>query len=146
MEGNGTVPTVIVRRYIGLWPGQTCERAMSHASLSQQYWRVASLRGAAAGPVDGSREPQLILRGTELGYRADAGCGRLAGEYRVEGTRIRFEAPATTPACPTALREQQATLLGALEDARAWRIQGQVLELFDAAGQPLAVLEAVYLR
>jgi heat shock protein HslJ/uncharacterized lipoprotein NlpE involved in copper resistance len=146
MEGDGTVPTVVVKRYVGLWPGQSCERAMSHASLSQQYWRVVSLRGAAAGPVDASREPQLILRGTEHGYSADAGCGRLAGEYRVEGTGIRFQAPVIIPACPAALREQQAALLGVLEDARAWRIQGQVLELFDAPGQPLAVLEAVYLR
>ena len=68
------------------------ERAMSHASLSPQYWRVATLRGAAA------------------------------------------------------LREQQDALPGLLEDARTWRIQGEVLELFGAAGQPLAVLEAVYLR
>ena len=146
MEGSGTVPTVVVRRYVGLWPGQSCERAMSHASLSPQYWRVASLRGATARLVDGSREPQLILRGAEHGYSADAGCGRLAGEYRVDGTAIRFLAPATNPACPAALREQQAALLGMLEDARAWRIQGQVLELFDAADQPVAVLEAVYLR
>ena len=146
MEGNGTVPTVVVQRYVAVAPGQSCERAMSHASLSQQYWRVASLRAAVAGPVDGSREPQLILRGAELGYSADAGCGRLAGDYQVEGTGIRFHAPATIPPCPAALREQQATLLGVLGDARAWRIQGQVLELFDAAGQPLAVLEAVHLR
>ena len=30
--------------------------------------------------------------------------------------------------------------------SRTWSIQGQVLELFDAAGTPVAVLEAVYLR
>jgi len=33
-----------------------------------------------------------------------------------------------------------------LASARGWKIQGQVLELFDASGKPIAVLEAVYLR
>ena len=146
MEGTGTVATVVIRRYVGLWPGQTCERAMSHASLSNQYWRVVGLRGTPAGPVDGSREPHLILRGAEHGFSANAGCGRMDGQYRVEGTQIAFEPPAHTAECPAALARQQATLLEVLAAARGWSIQGQVLELFDGAGQSLALLEAVYLR
>jgi len=34
MEGDAMIPTVIVRRFIGVWPGQRCERAMSKAGLS----------------------------------------------------------------------------------------------------------------
>jgi hypothetical protein len=26
MEGDALVPTVVVRRFIGVWPGQRCER------------------------------------------------------------------------------------------------------------------------
>jgi heat shock protein HslJ/uncharacterized lipoprotein NlpE involved in copper resistance len=146
MEGPGPVPTVVVRRFVGLWPSQTCERAMSHASLSPQYWRIASLRGAPVGPIAGSREPHLILRGQDGGYSATAGCDRFDGTYRVEGRQIAFVTAATPAACPESLRERQRTLLEVLAAARAWSIQGQVLELFDAAGAPLAVLEAVYLR
>lgn len=146
MEGPGTVPTVVVRRFVGLWPGQTCERAMSHASLANQYWRIARLHGTPAGPIEGSREPQLILRDAEGGYSASAGCERFNGAYRVEGPQIAFDVPPAVGTCPPALQAQQHALVEALSAARQWSIQGQVLELFDAAGTPVAVLEAVYLR
>jgi hypothetical protein len=35
-------------------------------------------------------------------------------------------------------------LLDTLASARRWAIQGQVLELFDAAGNSLAAAEAIY--
>jgi len=146
MEGTGTVPTVVVRRFVGLWPSQTCERAMSHASLTPQYWRIVSLRGAAVGLVANEREPHLILRGEAGGYVATAGCDRMKGTYRVSGREIAFDPPGPAGSCPVEFREREATLLEVLATARAWQIQGQVLELFDASGQPIAVLEAVYLR
>ena len=94
MEGKGTVPTVVVRRFVGLWPSQTCERAMSHASLSNQYWKILSLKGEAVAPVEGSGEMHLVLRGEGGGYTASAGCERLNGGYRVDGPRITFDPPA----------------------------------------------------
>ena len=146
MEGAGMVPTVVVRRFVGLWPSQTCERAMSHASLTPQYWRIVNLRGAAVGPIANEREPHLILRGEASGYIATAGCDRLEGAYRVSGAQIAFDPPGSAGPCPAELREREATLLDVLAAARGWKIQGQVLELFDASGKPIAVLEAVYLR
>jgi heat shock protein HslJ/uncharacterized lipoprotein NlpE involved in copper resistance len=146
MEGPGTVATVVVRRFVGLWPNQTCERAMSHASLMPQYWRVVSLRGAAVSPVANEREPHLILRGEAGGYIATAGCDRLKGTYRVSGPQIAFDPPGSAGPCPADLREREAALLDVLAAARSWKIQGQVLEFFDASGKPIAVLEAVYLR
>jgi heat shock protein HslJ len=147
MAGEGTEQAVIVRRITGLWPGQSCDRAMSHASLSNQYWRVDRLRGRrvtslAASPGD----VFLILRGDQGGYVANAGCGRYAGSYRVSGTSIAFAAPEKHPDCPPALRVRQQMLLDTLAAVRTWAIQGQVLELFDASGLSLAALEAVYLR
>ena len=147
MEGGGAEQAVIVHRLTGLWPGQTCDRAMSHASLSNQYWRVDRLRGLRETPIaEAPGDVFLILRDHQGGYVANAGCGRFAGSYRVDGTSIAFDVPATRPDCPAALRDRQQTLLDALAAARAWAIQGQVLELFDATGRSLAALEAVYLR
>ena len=146
MEGSGTVATVVVRHFVGVWPGQTCERAMSHASLAPQYWRIVSLRGAAVTPVGSEREPHLILRGEAAGYLATAGCERLKGTYRVAGPDIAFDPPGSAGPCPAELRQREATLLEVLAAAHRWRIQGQVLELFDASGKPIALLEAIYLR
>ena len=146
MEGTGAEPTVVVRRFVGIWPGQTCERAMSHASLAPQYWRIVSLRGTTVSPVANEREPHLILRGEAGGYVATAGCDRLKGTYRVSGPEIAFDPPGSAGPCPADLRQREATLLDVLASARGWKIQGQVLELFDASGKPVAVLEAVYLR
>ena len=147
MEGSGTEPTIVVRRFVGLWPDQNCERAMSHASLAPQYWRIVSLQGEVLSRIEGTREAHLILRGTAGGYRANAGCQQLDGQYRVAGTGLEFAPPDMAgDACPPAHRARQAMLLDVLAAARTWSIQGQVLELFDAAGTPVAVLEAVYLR
>jgi copper homeostasis protein (lipoprotein) len=156
MEGKGTVPTVVVRRFVGLWPSQTCERAMSHASLSNQYWKIVSLKGETVAPVEGAGEMHLVLRGEGSSYTASAGCERLNGGYQVDGPRITFDPPADlrpsddppsgTATCPAALQERQRILLEVLSAASRWSIEGQGLELFSASGQPLAVLEAVYLR
>lgn len=147
MAGSGIVQTVIVRRLTGLWPGQTCERAMSHASLANQYWRVDRLRGGRVAPVEQSPgDVFVILRGDQGGYVANAGCGRYSGGYRVSGPSIEFDAPARLPNCPAVLSGRQQTLLDTLAAARTWAIHGQVLELFDVAGASLVVLEAVYLQ
>jgi hypothetical protein len=71
MEGDALNPTVIVRRFIGVWPGQHCERAMSKVGLSDQYLRIASLGGE---PAKGGREPHMVLRGGKNGYTALNGC------------------------------------------------------------------------
>jgi copper homeostasis protein (lipoprotein) len=137
-------PSVVVQRLTGLWPGQSCERAMSHASLSNQYWRVERLRGQRLEPALDAGDMYVILRGDAGGYVANAGCGRFTGTYRVDGPTISFAAAATRPECPAQLAGRQQQLQSVLAAAAGWAIQGQVLELFDAAGRSLAALEAVY--
>jgi uncharacterized lipoprotein NlpE involved in copper resistance/heat shock protein HslJ len=146
MEGPRPVQTILVRRFIGVFPGQTCERAMATASLGDQYWRVVSLRGRKVSPPPRAREPHLILRSRE-GYAVSGGCPAARGSVRIDGNRIAFAAPEPGAApCEGKAAELHRTLVDALTDARSWSIHAQVLELFDANGAPLAVLEAVYLR
>ena len=45
MEGDALNPTVVVRRFICVWPYQRCERTMSKASLSAQYCEIKNLGG-----------------------------------------------------------------------------------------------------
>lgn len=146
MEGERSIPTVVVRRFIGLFPSQTCERAMSEASLPNTYWRIVKLEGEPVPVVDGRREPHLILRGGENRYAATVGCNQLIGSWDVAGDRLTFTGGASTRmACPPPLDAREARLKTVLADTHTWRINGQVLELFDRAGTSLAVFEAVYL-
>jgi heat shock protein HslJ len=147
MEGAGERTTVVVRRFVGVWPEQSCERSASPANLSDQHWRVASVRGTPAIRVPGRREAHVILRTPPAGYAASAGCDRLDGSWRAEGSGIAFEPPrAFSAACPDDAKTEERALVGALTAARRWAIHGSVLELFDVDGRPVAVLEAIALR
>ena len=149
MEGEGTERTVIVDRYINVWPGERCERAAAHASLSNTYWRIVRLRGEAVAATDGRREPHLIFREGDgrTDYTATVGCSTRNGSYSVDAEALHFGAASVTAEpCPAQLRAADGTLAEVLDSAARWRINANTLELFDASGAPLALLEAVYLK
>jgi heat shock protein HslJ len=149
MEGGGTERTVVVNRYINVWPGERCERAAADASLSNTYWRIVRLRSEAVAATDGRREPHLILReGDGRGdFKATVGCNGLEGSYRVDAEQVSFSAAAAaTQPCPAPLDELERSLAEVLAATARWRIIANTLEFFDASGASLALLEAVYLR
>jgi heat shock protein HslJ len=119
---------------------------MSEASLPNTYWRIVGLQGEPVPAIDNHREPHLILRDGERSYAATVGCNQLVGNYEVAGDRLTFAGGATTlMACPPPLDAREETLKQVLAATRGWRINGQVLELFDGDGEAIAVFEAVYL-
>jgi heat shock protein HslJ/uncharacterized lipoprotein NlpE involved in copper resistance len=148
MEGEGTERTVVVDRFVNVWPGERCERARAAAALPNTYWKIATLAGERVDPVEGRREPHLILRsgpGQGATYSATVGCNRLAGTFTVDGDGLRFSPGATTPLpCPPPLDALEGALVDVLENAARWHITGNTLELFDAGGASLALLAAVY--
>ena len=146
MEGDSLIPTVSVRRFIGLFPHQSCERSRSTASLDNTYWKIVRFGADAVAAVGGGREPHLLLRGPEKGYAATVGCNQFAGGYDRDGDRIELQpGPVTLMACQPPLAELEDRLMAMLDAARSWAIYGQVLELFDASGVSVATFEAVYL-
>lgn len=146
MEGNREIPTVVIDRFLGLHPQQSCERAMSEASLPNTYWRILRFGVEPVPAVEGRREPHLILGQADGRYAATVGCNQLIGGYSVEGEQIRFRGGASTMmACPSPLEERERELARVLETARRWHIQGQSLEFYDEDGESIAAFEAVYL-
>jgi heat shock protein HslJ/uncharacterized lipoprotein NlpE involved in copper resistance len=146
MEGDALVPTVSVQRFIGLFPQQSCERARSEARLSNTYWKIVSIGDDPLPPVEGGREPHLLLRSGRPEFAATAGCNRLGGTYEISGKELVLQpGPMTRMACPPPLDALEGRLAAALDAVRSWRVQAQVLELFDAAGDRAVLLEAVYL-
>ena len=148
MEGPPR-PTVVVRRFLAAWPGESCERNRSNASLADTYWRIAVLKGEVLAAVEGHREANLILR-TDPERRAAAtvGCNRMVGSYEAtEGGGLTFGRFASTMmACPPPLDARERALTEVLAATREYGIEGPALVLYDDQREPLAVLQSVALR
>jgi heat shock protein HslJ len=74
------------------------------------------------------------------------GGGSKVGNYEVNSDQINFSQKAgTMMACLEGMETEKA-FLDVLKQVNRWKITGQQLELFDAAGNPLASLEARHLK
>lgn len=144
--GKDVGPQVLVERFVGVWPGETCERSVDKASLTNTYWKILRLGDTEVAPGEGRREPNLILREGDPHFTATVGCNQVTGPYSLSADRLTFgPAAMTRMACPAPLDEWERRLTDVLAQAATWRIDGQTLELLDAAGNPLALFQAVYL-
>jgi heat shock protein HslJ len=147
VDGDGLEPSVVVHRFVHAWPSQRCERAGASASLTNTYWRLVLLGREPVGATEGRREPHLLLRaeGDAGRYSATVGCNQLLGGYTVEGDTLAVTpAAATQMACPPPLDLLERKLGEALFRTARWQVNAQTLELFDQAGAPVALFEAVY--
>ena len=137
---------MLVERFVGVWPDETCERIEGTASLTNTYWKILRLGDLDLVAGEGRREPNLILRQGEPRFTATVGCNQLTGDFTLSGDALRLgPAAATRMACPAAARR----LGGAAR--RADRADGELpdrrptLELLDADGGSLGLFQAVYL-
>lgn len=145
MEGPPR-PSLLVERFEGLWPGETCGAQFATERLENTYWKLVRLRSEPVRVEPNQREPHIILRTHDQRVSGSGGCNRLLGGYRLDGDRIAFDKfAATLMACPAGMEQEQA-FLAALGQAARWRVLGSHLELFDAGGVVLARLEAVHLK
>ncbi|MFT3975084.1 MAG: META domain-containing protein [Amaricoccus sp.] len=137
---------VRIDRFVGVWPGETCARASSPATLRNTYWRLLRLGDADVAASPNRREPSLILREGERRFSATVGCNPLTGRFTLDDGHLHF-GQITGPRldCPAALDALEDQLVSALTATAAWRITGQSLELYDLDGDRVALLQAVYL-
>jgi copper homeostasis protein (lipoprotein) len=139
-------PQVLVERFVGVWPGESCERAVDKATLTNTYWKILRLGDVEIAPGEGRREPNLILRAGDPRFTATVGCNQITGSYTLNGDRLTFGPGATTRmACPEPLDAWEDMLGDVLANGASWRIDGQTLELVDGSSKPLALFQAVYL-
>ena len=142
----GTEAEVMVERFVGVWPGETCERTLDAAQLTNTYWKILRLGDTEVAAGEGLREPNLILRAGDPRFTATIGCDQMTGSYALDGNSLSFgTSVATLMACPAPLDDWEKQLAHVLTEAAGWRIDGQTLELLDAGGNALALLQAVYL-
>ena len=112
------------------------------AELTNTRWQLSAL-GDDILDADGEQSPYLTLdsEGKVLGH---AGCNGLNGSYQQDGETLSFGPIATTrKACPEMEGEQ--AFLQALKATSRFRIDGELLPLFDDNNQPLAGFQAIAL-
>jgi heat shock protein HslJ len=146
MEGEGQQPTLVVERFTGLWPGETCGARFATEPLENTYWKLTRLGDTAVTVASQQREPHVILNSESRRVGGSGGCNRLIGNYELHGDRLAFGQMASTRmACLEGSATEQA-FLEALQHVHTWKITGQHLELFDAAGTLVARFEAHHMQ
>jgi copper homeostasis protein (lipoprotein) len=136
--------TVTVDRFVGVFPGQTCERPATDATLTGNFWRITDLGTTPVVPPEGAREPFVVFR--EDSFNATVGCNMMRGGYETEGEALTFgPAASTMMACPEPLDGWEGSLAETLGATARHAIAGETLVVMDADGAPLATFTAVYL-
>jgi copper homeostasis protein (lipoprotein) len=148
MEGPGSQPTLVVRRFIEVRPKETCGPRQATAGLLDMYWVLTTLNGrpVAATPARNQREASLVLHSQDQRVSGSGGCNRITGSYRLQGSELTFGPLAgSMMACADGMNLEQE-FLETLPRVTGWRIAGIHLELTDAGGAVVARLESRPLR
>ena len=83
--------------------------------------------------LEGSRDVHFKMT-TEKGQKTVtgfAGCNSIAGGYTLSGDKVKFVIASTKMMCPEEQMAVEDFLLKALSSANSYRVEGNVLELFD---------------
>jgi copper homeostasis protein (lipoprotein) len=146
MDGEKPVPTLVVERFIGIWPGETCGAAFATSNLQETYWKLTRLHGNPVVVAERQREPHIILRSGTDRVSGFAGCNTFSGGYKLNGNELTFSGVASTMMACIDGMEQEPAFLKMLDNVRKWKITGEHLELDDADGKVLARLESRLMR
>lgn len=119
--------------------------APDDAPLIDTVWRLKKLAGTPVKPNPGQPGPHLVLHApTDAGLArvsGSDGCNRFSGSYHQDGTHLSFgPTVGTKKACPAGGQQAQA-YRQVLSRVAQWHVDGNQLDLQDAAGQELARFE-----
>jgi copper homeostasis protein (lipoprotein) len=142
MEGSGTVPTVVVDEFTGVWPTETCGARMTMSELRDTNWVLTRLGNEPIVLDDNMREPRFMLSSADNRISGFGGCNNFTGEYSVTGTSMRLGPLATTLRACAAGGDLEARFLAALEATRSYRRYRNHLELYDEERNTVARLES----
>jgi copper homeostasis protein (lipoprotein) len=138
MEGQGTQPSLVVERFVGIWPGEKCAARFSPAPLETTNWKLTRLADMPVTIAAKQGEPHFILDSKTKRITGSGGCNRFTGSYQRSGDRLTFGKMAMTfMACPEGM-ETEREFMAALEQVKSWKIFGDRLELLDGNGGFLA--------
>lgn len=99
-------------------------------------WDLVVLHGAPVHADEGGRAPTMRLDPSDQRVGGTTGCNGYSGPFTLKGDSLTFGALVSTRrACvDPEMNRQEAAFLAALTATRAWRVDGDTLELRDGAG------------
>jgi len=110
------------------------------SALTGRDWTLTTLEGEDVAPLPDGRRPYLHFEADRV--HGFAGCNRLTGGYRAEGTRLEFSQLAMTRmACAEGMDLEQR-FGNALERVTGYELAGDRLVLSDGGEEPLAVFDS----
>ncbi len=121
--------------------GDGAPAATATASIENIEWQLTRLGTTPAVIANPQNAPRLTLQSADGRATGSGGCNRLMGSYTLEGSKLKFgQMAGTMMACPQGM-EQERAFHEALAKVAGWRLNGAVLELLDATGQPVLSLQ-----
>ena len=146
-EGRPAQTTVVVERFISVWPRETCGNVLVDSPLRGTYWKLVRLGDNPVAAATNRREPHLIFAADALRVAGSDGCNRMTGSLELDGDRLRFGRMASTQMACVDNNDQQTRFFSeALKHVERYRIRGSHLELLDETGAVRARFEAVALK
>ncbi len=134
-RGRGAIGLALV--WLGAFGCQSGAPAASSTAtflLGGTTWRAAEIEGRA---TDAEVASTLTFEGDQR-VSGSTGCNRYTAPLSVTGTSIRLGVIAMTRrACPPPVTDQETRFIAALEAARGYRQEGDVLWLLDEQGRSL---------
>lgn len=161
---------LVVDRFIGLRPGESCSPAEVRAAaatpkpdgapapppqaaavdappdapLRNTYWKLTRIGSQPADTAPGLEEPNLVLNPDIRQFSGSSGCNGLGGEFFLDGHYLTFSlGPSTLRACEGGM-EQERAFREALAKAEGWSVAGDRLTLYDADGTASLRFQAGY--
>lgn len=172
MPGGASLGRIlVVDRFIGLRPGETCSPAEVRAAvatpkpdgaapvpvppaaapdappdatLRNTYWKLSRIGSQSVAAAPGLEEPNLVLNPDIRQFSGSGGCNGLGGEFFLDGHYLTFTlGPSTLKACGGGM-EQERAFREELAKAEGWSVAGDRLTLYDADGAATLRFRAGY--
>lgn len=142
MDGGGTETSLVVDRFIGVWPGETCGARGTVSELLDNYWKLTRLGDEPVVLAEDQREPHLVLHSGDDRVSGFGGCNSFTGSFEIEGESIAFGHIASTAMACVHSEDVEMPFMAALDRATTFRLMPHQLEFYDDAGEMVARFEA----
>lgn len=116
----------------------------TNGELLNTYWKLTLLNDAEVTVSDNQREAHITFN-TEGGVSGSDGCNRITGSYLLNGNTLTLDEMAGTKMACAEGGEQTQAFNTALTKVATYSVQGEQLELRDAADVVIARFKAVAL-